>query len=313
MLLSCVFLVMRNSTFFGIALAVIGIAIAVIGFNEKGLAAAASATPEEISLAKLIARGPDGNPNIILTDYVLCDNFVFQTRNGSWQNAWVPAVPREGQPGGFPNVGIPPGIPGRAGRPAVIQALIFTIKARDENSLFQLCEQPRLPALVTNRIMSLGGEERRLLEQSYPGTDFSRCLIIQQGREPAGATKLIFMIGGGSLAALAGFGLLGFALVRWQRERNTSSRRARDDDDDEDVDRPRKRRIRSQDPDDDDRPARRRSRREPDDEDAPPRRRSRREDPDDVEEDRPARRRRRDDDPDDERPHRRSRSSDYED
>jgi hypothetical protein len=221
----------------GIFLIVIGVILAVVGFQERGLAATASQTPEEISLKDLIARGPDGNPNIILTDFVLCDNYVYETRNGGWQNAWVPAVPKEN-----PNQG-------RGGKPTSVQALIFTINARSEADLYQRCGSPKLRALVTNRIVKLGSQERDLLAKEYPGTDFSKCLIIQEGREPAGTTKLLLMIGGGSLAALLGLGLVGTGLGllvyrRFKGQNLPGTRRRPRDDEDEDDDeeeRPRRR------------------------------------------------------------------------
>jgi hypothetical protein len=217
----------------GIVLIVIGIILAVVGFQEKNLASGASGTPEEITLKDLIARGPEGNPNIILTDFVLCDNYVFKTRNNVWENAWVPAIPRQDA------------TQNRGGKPSNVKALIFTLNARSQNDLYQRCEQPKLRALVTNKMVSLGNQERALLTKEYPGTDFSKCLIIQEGREPAGPLKLILMIGGGGLLALFGLGLIGLASGLWLWRRGSSvatqKRRMRVDDDDYDgEDRPRK-------------------------------------------------------------------------
>jgi hypothetical protein len=222
---------MRYLLIGGAVLIVIGIILAVVGLQEKNLASGASGTPEEITLKDLIARGPDGNPNIILTDFVLCDNYIFKTRNGIWENAWVPAIPRENA------------IQNRGGKPSNVKALIFTINARSQNDLYQRCEQPKLRALVTNKMVSLGSQERALLTKEYPGTDFSKCLIIQEGREPAGPLKLILMIGGGGLLALFGLGLIGLGgvILLWRRGSSVPTRRRRmRDDGDEEEDRLRK-------------------------------------------------------------------------
>ena len=89
---------MRKLITFGCFLPVVGICLLVVGFKEKEIAGMASKVPEEISLKNLIARGPDGNPNIILTDFVLCDNYVYKTRGTAfWTNAWIPVVPRQAQ------------------------------------------------------------------------------------------------------------------------------------------------------------------------------------------------------------------------
>jgi hypothetical protein len=251
----------RNPIGLGIVMVVVGIILAVFGFIEHRMAAASSKQPEEISLQKLIERGPAGNPNIILTDYELCPNFVYKTKNRVWNAAWVPAVPRNAAR------------QGPAGRPAVVQALIFTINARDQGSLYQLCQQPRLSALVTNEIMSMGGEEKRLLEESYPGTDFSRCLIIQQGREPAGPVKLLLMVGGGIFLAVSGLGLAVFKLYQLNRDPPSNTRKQRwlrkAAEEDEDT-RPRKRRIVRQ--DDNDEPRKRKTVQEDDNDEPRPRR-----------------------------------------
>jgi hypothetical protein len=216
---------MRNRLIYGAAALVFGIIIAVLGFKEKGLADAASQEPEEISLRDLIARGPDGNPNIILTDFVLCENLVYQSGTGGWQKVWVPIVPREN----------PQQVSG--GHPGVVQALIFTTNARNDADLIQQCNQPRLKALVTNRIASLSGQERTLLERSHSRTNFNNCLIIQEGREPAGVLKVILLIGGGSLAALIGSGTIGWAVYQWcqapQPRKKRKKRRKLDEESDD--------------------------------------------------------------------------------
>lgn len=229
---------------------VVGGILFVVGLQERKLAATASQVPEEITLKDLIARGPNGNPNIILKDFVLCENFVYKTRGPVWEAAWVPAIPREAMPPGQK----------QGGRPAAVQAIIFTINASSEQDLFQRCGQARLPALVTNGLVSLGSQEQALLQQSYPGTDFTRCLIIQEGREPAGVIKQVVMIGGGGLLTLIGLGLGGFMGVQWYLEppkprRKRRSRDDEDDDDDDDDDRPRRKRP-SRDEDEEERPRR---------------------------------------------------------
>jgi hypothetical protein len=208
---------MSNRIWIGIMLLIFGGILFGVGWQERGMAANASAQPEEISLKNLIARGPDGNPNIILTDYVLCENLVYESKNGRWTKVWIPAIPTTDLP---PNAT-------KVGRPGNIRALVFSINAGNEAEVEQRCQQPKLRALVTNKIVSLGGQEKKLLEQNYPGTDFARCLIIQEGREPAGSTKLLLMLGGGSVLVLAGLGVLGVTAVQHFRQSAASPKRRR--------------------------------------------------------------------------------------
>ena len=65
-----------------------------------------------------------------------------------------------------------------------------------------------LPGLITNRIDSLSGDERRLLGESYPHADLDSVLIIEHGRQPAGILKTAGLFGGGLALALGGLGAM---------------------------------------------------------------------------------------------------------
>jgi hypothetical protein len=185
-----------------------GVLVAFMGLQEWYAFRDARATPEEISLSALIARGTEGNAHVMLKDFELCDNLVYETEGTatSWNKVWVPVVPSQGGGGGRPAI---PGVAPPKLQPQQIQALIFSIRIRNPQELEQRCNVPRLQALVTNKLFGLGSEERKHLEQSYPGTDFSRCLIIQEGREPPGPVKVLTMCGIGSVLFLVGAGMLG--------------------------------------------------------------------------------------------------------
>jgi hypothetical protein len=188
----------------GLALLVIGGVFFYLGLKERALASKATAGPEEIPLAKLLIRGADGNPNIVLTQFVPCEDYVYEEDATHWTGAWVPVVPFDKNS--------PEKI--HTETPKNVQALIFTIKARSESELFQRLNRPKIPALVVNNIVSLKSEHKKLLQEKYPETDFEKCLIIQEGREPAGNTQLLAMIGGGGLAAVVGLGLTLFGVAQ---------------------------------------------------------------------------------------------------
>lgn len=183
----------------GIGLVFFGVAFVVAGLREGALASASSAVPEEISLKDLIARGPDGNPNVILTNFVLCDRVVYQKkkREESWEKAWLPVVPRES---------VPPGAD-RARQPGTIRAVLMSQHASGEADFYRRCQQPKLRALVTNRTQSLDGKELELLREFY-ATDFSGCLILEEGEAPPGFLKIALMVGGGIAGAAWGLWLL---------------------------------------------------------------------------------------------------------
>jgi hypothetical protein len=130
--------------------------------------------------------------------------------------------------------------------------------------------------LMLNRVESLGSQERNLLQESYPNTDFSRCLIIQEDRTPAGPTFLVIMIAGGLLATIVGLGLLALAFYRWRAEEAAAKKRKSDaDEEDEEERRSRRRRPRAEEDEDDQPPPRRPARAGEKGNRPPPRRRPR--------------------------------------
>lgn len=229
-----------------IGLAVVGIGLMVWGGMEWNLGRGASSKPERITLKQLIARGPEGNPNIILTDFELGDNYVYEEKNGVWQGVYVPATPT-----GEANAPVGPGRPA-----APIKAVIFSLNVKSEAQIEPVLGKRELPALVTNRIKSLGSEEKRLLQNSYGnGIDVDHCLVIQEGRTPMSGAILALIFGGGLLCLLGSAGIVVGSIVA-DHKRTGPQRKARREDDE---DRPRRRRH-DDDEDDEPRPRRRRSR-----------------------------------------------------
>jgi hypothetical protein len=279
-----------------IVLFVFGVIAIVYGVYEWRLASGASARPEEISLRDLVARGPDSNPNIILKDFALSDDFVHEYDeklgpNSSWTKVWIPAyvpgaAPPAQRPGGFPFNPQPQQQPA-----GPIQAIILSTHVHNEADIQTRCAVPKLRAMVTNRIQSLGSEEKRLLQQSYPGTNFDKCLIIEEGREPASVGFLFLLFGGGLLLLAGGAGVLFVPMMlgwggggKTQLPRKLRPRRRKRGEEDEDQDeelaegwqppadervqeRPRRRRPADEDePEEEEEPPRPRRRRPADDE-----------------------------------------------
>lgn len=185
-------------------LIVIGGVIAYEGVRESKLADAASATPERITLEKLVARGPDGNANVIVTDFEPCDNFL-TTKNSKtnvWQSVWIPIVKK--------------GTHGDGPAPASVknvQVMVFTDKAKNEGELIGRVGGPEIRGLITNRISAIGSEQQEKLRGAYPQTDFAKCLILHDGREPASGGSTLLMKLGGVALSLAGIALFVVPLI----------------------------------------------------------------------------------------------------
>jgi hypothetical protein len=235
----------------GIGLMIVGGFLVVFGFREARLASGASAQPEQISLSALIARGPEGNPHIILTDFQLSDPYIVEQDKGKekWNKVWVPVVPT----GRRPNLGMGqlPGPGGMGIRTTNPQALVYSLKCRDQADLNTRVNVPQLQGMVINRIEGLDSDAKRLLQQDFPATDFTRCLIIQEGRQPTSAMISTLMLVGGVIVFLGGGGMLAFGLIQERaaarpvRKKKRKRRVEEEDEEEEEEERPRRRSARA--------------------------------------------------------------------
>ena len=298
----------------GIGGPVLGALFAWYGFKERAVAQESSPTPETMTLSQLIARGPNGNANVVVTDFVMVpDHAVERGRRSRVTGTWVPIVPRDA------------GLAG--GSPRALKALVYCDGSGGPEDAYARASGPRLAGLVINKIKTPKDSVEEHFQKSYPQTDFSTCIYIQEGREPTSETTATLMIFGGIGAAVIGLGALVLALFVWQKNKakealqKKSRKKGRFRDEEEDDDRPRKRRSAAKDDEDEDRPRKRRA--AEDDEDEVPRKKrrpavdeddekpSRRRAARDDDEDEPPRKKRRPaDDEDDDRPRRRPRRDD---
>jgi hypothetical protein len=180
----------------GILLLIAGGFLIYLGVQEWQLSKSASAEPEAITLQALVARGPTGNPHVLVSNYDLDeDRLVYEAAENNaptgWTRVWVPVAPSgEAQPG----------------QPFPVQAVIRSKRVHSAPDVHLL--QPTVHGVVVNGIESLGREEKKLLEEVAPGTDVSRCLIIDDDRSPSNAGSLAGYLGGGGALAVVGLLLL---------------------------------------------------------------------------------------------------------
>jgi hypothetical protein len=177
-------------------------------YQEWRVGSAAASAPEDIKLADLIARGRTGNPYVRVSDFVTGNNYIYQEGQygGSWDMVLVPAAPiAPGAAADLPEVDI-----------KIPQVIIKSKHVHSESELSALFQKPALDGLVTNTIESLGSEEKNHLTSQYPGVDFDKCLILDEGRKPSDLA-LVALMGGGGLLLFLGGGA--FVIRGWVRGR----------------------------------------------------------------------------------------------
>ena len=200
-----------------LAMLVGGGVLVFFGVQEMRLAKAAKAQPQSITAADLIQSGPGDNAHVLMKDFLMCDfAYVYQSskKGGDWKNVWVPVVPVGGEyhkkilsmvkpDGSFE--GTPP-------MPTDIRLIVKSGKVSNEREVGALAGQDTLQGVIVNKIESLGGEQKKILKESYPGVDVANVLILEHDRKPATAGKSFGFIGGGAL--LSCMGVLGFVKSR---------------------------------------------------------------------------------------------------
>lgn len=177
------------------AIVVLSGTFAFLGGRDLWLASKANVEPDKLTAAQLISRGAVGNPHVELSEFFIGDNFVYEEEHGRWQTVWLPVGPVED-----------------ADKPMItVKAVLKSKKVTSEADIMTLASSKSLRGMVMNHIESLGGDEKKILSDSYPGTNAKDVLIFEVGKDPAQMKKM-----GGTFFGLGVLGLLvsaGIAVV----------------------------------------------------------------------------------------------------
>src|SRR5205814_1136754 len=138
-----------------------------------------------------------GNPHVEVKEFALAENFVTEVEGRNqdqFQKVWLPVIP------------LPPGQPRGDFAPGggAIKAIIKSSSVKNQAAVAQLAGTASIKGMIINKIEKLSGEERNLLAQKYPGTDFDRCLIIQHNRTPHSAEFRMWLLAGGAVVLVGG-------------------------------------------------------------------------------------------------------------
>lgn len=190
-----------------LAMVIIGGVFVFMAVQDMRLNSKADVEPQIISCAELELNGPGDNLHVNLTDFLICESaYVYEekTPGGTWSKVWVPAVPLGGayhlkllsmvdEQGHFTGQQVP--------TPTDVKVIVKAENLSNERELSRMAARDNVQGMIVNLISSLGSEEKRLLEESYPSVDFDDCFILEVGRKPAG------------MAGLLGFGFGGMAMM----------------------------------------------------------------------------------------------------
>lgn len=203
---------MRPTAAIGAILVMIGLLVRGVSLSDRKQIDAFGETPERITLQALIERGPRGPKNVIITDFVPCENYVIVKRvptqygqpvsDGVVERCYVPLAPRTAGPGGFVDA-----------RPLRVHVVVHCPLGDDSADTIQRCSGPELRGLVEGTVTDLSPGTKRLLAEQYPHTDQMKCVVVTEGAAvvPVAPPSVTRRVGGWAI----GFGcvFLGVAAV----------------------------------------------------------------------------------------------------
>ena len=194
-----------------IVIPVLGALLILVGYQESRLNALARPEPQTITCAQLAHAGPGDNLHVKMVDFLFsAGTFVYEYKQRQpptkYTQVWIPAVPLGSayhqQLQTLADQGKLPEAPG----PTDFRIIVKSASVHNENDLHRMGERQAIQGMVINKIARIGGKERKLLEEGYPGVDLDNCWILQEGRKPAGSQMITFYYVGGGL--LLGIGVL---------------------------------------------------------------------------------------------------------
>jgi hypothetical protein len=195
---------------FIIAMIVGGGVLVFMTVQDLRLRSIAKDKPQYITCADLQAKGPGENVHVMLGEYLLCSfSYVYEEKSaGTWSKVWVPAVPVGGayHQQLLAQVDEQGNVPDNFPLPNDVKVIIKSNDVDNEAELLALGNQQTLQGMVVNLVDSLGSEEKKILQESYPSVNFDECYIIEVDRKPASTGKLLGTgLGGLGLMAAGGF------------------------------------------------------------------------------------------------------------
>ncbi|HEY1186107.1 MAG TPA: hypothetical protein VGE74_00560 [Gemmata sp.] len=188
------------------AFAAVGAILVLIGLLGYGLSISdrrrtegMGTEPERLTLQTLLARGTQGQRNVVVTDFAPCENYVIvklvtkeygREIGSKVERCFVPLAPRASGPSGYVDT-----------RPSQIRIAVNCPFGGGGEDTVARCREPELLCLVEGYASALDLGTRQVLAQQYPGTDFDKCLVVTlnvptapTGR-PGFAQKVVLWLG----------------------------------------------------------------------------------------------------------------------
>jgi len=183
----------------------------------------ANVEPQQISYKQLIKNGPGDNAYVIVTDmelYARTFAYTYSANTGEWKTIWVPAGSSTRLTRDLPTQQLNQMLDNNLERIKAYRAgdkhaldpeppglVVKIVHVRNEKQLSLLSSETAFRGLLVNQIESLDPNDQADFRRQYPGTDFSKVLILEHNRKPVGpqqgyllvALAILLFVGGAAL------------------------------------------------------------------------------------------------------------------
>lgn len=200
-----------------------------LGVKEFQLRNEASERPQTLSCAELQKQGFGHNRHVVLTDFVMLPDYVYETKRFGWDGAWVPVVPHElflrrlamelkVEPDQLSTTDPKERVHAMAkltSQDFVVTTFLRFPKARDEAYMDEQYDNETLEGTVwPDPLGRLNRDQVTFLKNAYSTTDWKKCAVILVGRTPFSAAYAGGMVFGGGALLLLGLGIAGVIAAR---------------------------------------------------------------------------------------------------
>lgn len=195
-----------------------GVAGIYVGCNEFQIRGRSKAEPQSITCEQLATHGPGDNLHVLVTDFILLPDYVYETGWTGWKGAWVPAVSYQAYQRQVASaLGVSEQEIDSVSEQRLVEAL-EELKASDfdfriivsfpqadgPDYVDRMGEAESIQGMLLEDFTRIEPEGRRLLRQSYPTVKIEDCHILVAGRKPYSvATAQLYLSGGVALLLLS--------------------------------------------------------------------------------------------------------------
>jgi hypothetical protein len=184
---------------FSLQLITVGGMLLLGSWEQYGTARGTRPEPQVIPLRDLMRDGYGDNRHVKITGCALGPRYVYLEKDWRWQEVWIPLFPVDDGPGN--------GMPGGQN----LWVLVRSTRPQRQQDLQLLLQDASVQGVLVRGASGVGVYEKVELQELYPQLDWSRCLLLNEGRVPMRESTTVGLL----VASVSVLGLGGVLFAAW--------------------------------------------------------------------------------------------------